>query len=259
MFRISRCLKSVNVLALKEGFCLFRSACLSISSCTSSPSWSSDSWENVSFSAESTPRCLFFYFFGRRPRYLVLCIDPEQSSLTFLPAVEECSENGCLALSLLELLAFNMAFVFIASILVLIEVTEPLHLRSDVFSQLSSCYKLNPSPWGWEINDITTSVICSAQPSVLDFCFLTALTCVLVLILQFLVYCLGKDPDDAVCVFKAITVLFQPVAAGSGIPEIKSYLNGVKIPGIVRLRTFVCKAAGVLFAVAGGTQTSCSH
>ncbi|XP_026867116.2 chloride transport protein 6 isoform X1 [Electrophorus electricus] len=79
-------------------------------------------------------------------------------------SVEECSENGCLALSLLELLAFNMAFVFIASVLVLIE----------------------------------------------------------------------------------------PVAAGSGIPEIKSYLNGVKIPGIVRLRTFVCKAVGVLFAVAGG-------
>lgn len=46
--------------------------------------------------------------------------------------------------------------------------------------------------------------------------------------------------------------VIQPVAAGSGIPEIKSYLNGVKIPGIVRLRTFLCKAAGVLFSVAGG-------
>uniref|UniRef100_UPI003AB00B3B H(+)/Cl(-) exchange transporter 6 isoform X2 n=1 Tax=Centroberyx gerrardi TaxID=166262 RepID=UPI003AB00B3B len=79
-------------------------------------------------------------------------------------SVEECSEKGCLALSLLELLAFNMTFVFIASVLVLIE----------------------------------------------------------------------------------------PVAAGSGIPEIKSYLNGVKIPGIVRLRTFLCKAVGVLFTVAGG-------
>ncbi|XP_072569613.1 H(+)/Cl(-) exchange transporter 6 isoform X1 [Paramormyrops kingsleyae] len=79
-------------------------------------------------------------------------------------SVEECSERGCLALSLLELLAFNMAFVFIASMFVLIE----------------------------------------------------------------------------------------PIAVGSGIPEIKSYLNGVKIPGIVRLRTFLCKALGVLFAVAGG-------
>uniref|UniRef100_A0A671QKK9 Chloride channel protein n=1 Tax=Sinocyclocheilus anshuiensis TaxID=1608454 RepID=A0A671QKK9_9TELE len=46
--------------------------------------------------------------------------------------------------------------------------------------------------------------------------------------------------------------IFSPVAAGSGIPEIKSYLNGVKIPGIVRLRTFICKVTGVLFAVAGG-------
>lgn len=79
-------------------------------------------------------------------------------------SIEKCSDKGCLPLSLLELLAFNMIFVFIASVLVLIE----------------------------------------------------------------------------------------PVAAGSGIPEIKSYLNGVKIPGIVRMRTFFCKAAGVLFGVAGG-------
>ncbi|XP_076022485.1 H(+)/Cl(-) exchange transporter 6 isoform X2 [Genypterus blacodes] len=79
-------------------------------------------------------------------------------------SIEECSEKGCLALSLLELLAFNMAFIFIGSMFVLIE----------------------------------------------------------------------------------------PVAAGSGIPEIKSYLNGVKIPGIVRLRTFLCKATGVVFSVAGG-------
>ncbi|XP_077949293.1 H(+)/Cl(-) exchange transporter 6 isoform X2 [Gasterosteus aculeatus] len=79
-------------------------------------------------------------------------------------SVERCTDKGCLPLSLLELLGFNMTFVFIASVLVLIE----------------------------------------------------------------------------------------PVAAGSGIPEIKSYLNGVKMPGIVRLRTFLCKAAGVLFSVAGG-------
>lgn len=79
-------------------------------------------------------------------------------------SVEECTEKGCLALSLLELMAFNVFFIFIASVLVLVE----------------------------------------------------------------------------------------PVASGSGIPEIKSYLNGVKVPGIVRLRTFVCKVLGVLFAVAGG-------
>ncbi|KAK2105938.1 Chloride transport protein 6 [Saguinus oedipus] len=78
-------------------------------------------------------------------------------------SVEECSQKGCLALSLLELLGFNLTFVFLASLLVLIE----------------------------------------------------------------------------------------PVAAGSGIPEVKCYLNGVKVPGIVRLRTLLCKILGVLFSVAG--------
>lgn len=44
------------------------------------------------------------------------------------------------------------------------------------------------------------------------------------------------------------------MAAGSGIPEIKCYLNGVKVPGIVRLRTLLCKVFGVLFSVAGGEE-----
>lgn len=35
---------------------------------------------------------------------------------------------------------------------------------------------------------------------------------------------------------------FQPVAAGSGIPQIKCFLNGVKIPHVVRLKVR-CKAA----------------
>lgn len=38
------------------------------------------------------------------------------------PAVEKCSDKSCLPLSLLELLAFNMTFIFIASMVVLIEV-----------------------------------------------------------------------------------------------------------------------------------------
>lgn len=52
----------------------------------------------------------------------------------------------------------------------------------------------------------------------------------------------------------SIISFLQPVAAGSGIPEIKCYLNGVKVPGVVRLRTVVCKAMGVLFSVAGGKK-----
>ncbi|XP_077998809.1 H(+)/Cl(-) exchange transporter 6-like [Glandiceps talaboti] len=47
-------------------------------------------------------------------------------------------------------------------------------------------------------------------------------------------------------------VAVQPIAAGSGIPEIKCYLNGVKVPKVVRLKTLLSKAVGVLFSVAGG-------
>lgn len=36
--------------------------------------------------------------------------------------MEACSEGGCLSVSLLELLAFNLTFVFVASMLVLVEV-----------------------------------------------------------------------------------------------------------------------------------------
>lgn len=49
-----------------------------------------------------------------------------------------------------------------------------------------------------------------------------------------------------------LCMFLQPVAAGSGIPQIKCYLNGVKIPHVHRLGTLVAKAVGVLFAVAGG-------
>jgi len=44
----------------------------------------------------------------------------------------------------------------------------------------------------------------------------------------------------------------EPCAAGSGIPEIKCYLNGVKIPRVLRARTLFAKAIGVMFSVSGG-------
>ncbi|KAG2455491.1 CLCN7 protein, partial [Polypterus senegalus] len=43
-----------------------------------------------------------------------------------------------------------------------------------------------------------------------------------------------------------------PVASGSGIPQIKCYLNGVKIPRVVRLKTLLVKVFGVICSVAGG-------
>lgn len=38
-----------------------------------------------------------------------------------------------------------------------------------------------------------------------------------------------------------ITTFISPEAAGSGIPEVKAYLNGVDAPGIISLRTLFVK------------------
>ncbi|XP_015893920.3 putative chloride channel-like protein CLC-g [Ziziphus jujuba] len=46
-----------------------------------------------------------------------------------------------------------------------------------------------------------------------------------------------------------ITAFISPEAAGSGIPEVKAYLNGVDAPGIFSLRTLVVKVVGSVTAV----------
>ena len=43
-----------------------------------------------------------------------------------------------------------------------------------------------------------------------------------------------------------------PVSAGSGIPVIKCYLNGVKVPEVVRVKTYISKMFGVILTVLGG-------
>ncbi|XP_035216187.1 H(+)/Cl(-) exchange transporter 7-like isoform X2 [Stegodyphus dumicola] len=55
-----------------------------------------------------------------------------------------------------------------------------------------------------------------------------------------------------VAVGSALVVFVAPVAAGSGIPVIKCYLNGVKVPEVVRLKTLIVKAVGVITSVVGG-------
>ena len=39
----------------------------------------------------------------------------------------------------------------------------------------------------------------------------------------------------------ALTVFIEPLAAGSGIPEIKCFLNGIAIPRVVKIKTLICK------------------
>ncbi|KAJ8366847.1 hypothetical protein AAFF_G00338820 [Aldrovandia affinis] len=55
-----------------------------------------------------------------------------------------------------------------------------------------------------------------------------------------------------VMVGSVIVAFIEPIAAGSGIPQIKCYLNGVKIPRVVRLKTLMVKVGGVICSVAGG-------
>eukprot|EP00474_Spongospora_subterranea_P009228 CRZ09686.1 hypothetical protein [Spongospora subterranea] len=50
----------------------------------------------------------------------------------------------------------------------------------------------------------------------------------------------------------AVIAFYEPVAGGSGIPEIKCILNGVKIPRAVRLKTLFSKSIGIVFGVASG-------
>ena len=47
-------------------------------------------------------------------------------------------------------------------------------------------------------------------------------------------------------------VYFAPLCAGSGIPETKAFLNGIRIPYMHSMRTLIGKVAGTVFSVASG-------
>ncbi|CAG9467135.1 unnamed protein product [Pedinophyceae sp. YPF-701] len=50
----------------------------------------------------------------------------------------------------------------------------------------------------------------------------------------------------------SLTSYFAPAAAGSGIPDVKIYLNGVDMPGVLLFRTLIAKLVGSVGSVAGG-------
>jgi chloride channel 7 len=69
-------------------------------------------------------------------------------------------------------------------------------------------------------------------------------------LLAFLVYA----GANAILVMLAamLCVYVGPSAAGSGIPEVKAYLNGVDTPNVFSLNTLFVKVIGSIGSVAGG-------
>ena len=55
-----------------------------------------------------------------------------------------------------------------------------------------------------------------------------------------------------VLVASLLVAYVEPLAAGSGIPELKGYLNGTGFDRLLRVRTLIVKALGVAFSVSGG-------
>ena len=45
---------------------------------------------------------------------------------------------------------------------------------------------------------------------------------------------------------------FAPAAGGSGVPDVMAYLNGIDVPRVFHLRTFVVKFVSTMCAVASG-------
>lgn len=54
-------------------------------------------------------------------------------------------------------------------------------------------------------------------------------------------------------------VLFAPEAAGSGIPEVMGYLNGVHIRKMLRMRTLIAKVWGTVMVVSSGMALGKYH
>lgn len=74
----------------------------------------------------------------------------------------------------------------------------------------------------------------------------------------------GDDEPVAACLFDAgvcgalvfiaagLVVWVEPASAGSGIPDMKGYLNGTNIKRALTFNALVCKVVGVVAAVGGG-------
>ena len=55
-----------------------------------------------------------------------------------------------------------------------------------------------------------------------------------------------------VALASALVLFVEPIAGGSGIPEVKAYLQGIRLPRMLRVTTLFCKTIGILCSVSAG-------
>ncbi|CAB9504170.1 Putative chloride channel-like protein CLC-g [Seminavis robusta] len=68
----------------------------------------------------------------------------------------------------------------------------------------------------------------------------------------FLAYLFFTFYQLAFAMAASLFVWIEPVSAGSGIPEVKIFLNGIDLPRVVDPKTLVCKVLGVICSVSAG-------
>jgi len=58
--------------------------------------------------------------------------------------------------------------------------------------------------------------------------------------------------QTAFAAFASLAVMIEPMSGGSGIPEVKVFLNGIDLPRINDIKTGICKILGVIGSVSAG-------
>ena len=98
-----------------------------------------------------------------------------------------------------------------------------------------------------QVINISNQSECIKNDSTVELTYLQLLKCIS------LPYSIWLAWNIAFATLGSLMVTYiAPVAAGSGIPVVKCYLNGVKIPEVVRFKTYVTKLLGVVASVVSG-------
>lgn len=84
------------------------------------------------------------------------------------------------------------------------------------------------------------------------FGFLFVINLLLGLIAWLMVFCEPLAAGSGTQHPQLIAIVQLTSTVCAGIPEVKCFLNGLDIPRLVKFRTLLCKAVGIIFAVCSG-------